>query len=258
MSLTTHSKFIYGFEVDDTNLKIDFSEGGPELTATLGIGDYTLTTFAQELSSALNDAGALTYSVSVNRATRVLTISASSDFELLITSGSHLGTSAFGTAGFSGADLTGDDSYSGNVASGSEYATQFVVQSYVSPDDYQDSLFGTVNQAASGAIQVVSFGTLRFIEMDLKYVNNYDHGASDVIRNNPTGIAELRSLMQFLVLKAPVEFMPDEDAPNTYYSVILESTPDDTKGLKYKLKELYGKGLPGYFETGTLKFRVVE
>jgi hypothetical protein len=39
---------------------------------------------------------------------------------------------------------------------------------------------------------------------------------------------------------------------------MLESTPEDAKGLKYKLKELYGQGLPGYFETGVLKFRVLE
>ncbi len=258
MSLSTHSKFIYGFEVDADALNIDFNEGGSELTATLSIGVYTLTQFADELARALNEAGALTYTVSVNRTTRKLTIAAGSNFALLVSSGSHLGTTVFGIAGFTGSDRTGANSYVGNLAAGTEYSTQFILQSYVDPEDSQDNIYGTVNQAASGAIEVVTFGRLRFIEMNLKYATNVDHGSSNIIRSNATGISELRSLMQFLTTKAPFEFIPDEDAPNTFYSVLLESTADDSKGLKYKLKEQYSQGLPGYFETGVLKLRVIE
>jgi hypothetical protein len=258
MSLTTHSKFYFGYEISDEALYIDFDEGGAELTAELDIGNYTLTDFADELARALNEAGALTYSVDVNRSTRVLTISATGNFTLRITSGSHLGTTAFGVAGFTGADVTGDNEYIGNAGAGSEYVTQFILQSYVSPEDFQEAIYGTVNQSASGAVEVVTFGELRFIEANLKYVTNVSHGATGVIRSDSSGVAKLRTFMQYLTTKAPLEFMPDEDTPATYYSVMLEGTPDDSKGLKYKLKELYSQGLPGYFETGNLKFRVLE
>lgn len=257
MSLTTHSKFYYDYVVSDDALYIDFSEGASELTATLDIGSYSLTDFVAELSRALNAAGALDYTVTLNRTTRKITIAASGDFELLVSTGSHEGTSAFGLAGFSGADLTGEDSYEG-AAAGSAYTTQFILQSYVSPDDFQDSTYGSVNKSASGKLEVISFGTETFVEANLKYATNYEHGADAPIRSNATGVADLRALMQYLTTKGPLEFMPDEDTPNTFYTVVLESTPDDNKGLRYKLKELYGQGLPGYFETGTLKFRVLE
>ncbi len=258
MSLQTHSKFFYGFTVSDENLNLDFDEGGSELTATLNIGDYTLTDYANEISRALNEAGAFTYSVSVNRTTRKITISAGSAFTLRIASGTHIGTTAFTTAGFTGANVTGSTSYTGNVEAGTEYTTQFMLQSYVGPEDFQDAIFGTVNQSASGAIEVVTFGQLRFIEMNLRFATDIDHGASTVIRTNATGVDDLRALMQFLTSKAPLEFMPDEDDPGTFFSILLESTTDDQKGLKYKLKEQYDKGLPDYFDTGVLKFRVIE
>ncbi len=258
MSLSTHSKFYYGFEVSDDELNIDFSEGSGELTAVLSIGNYTMTDFATELARALNDAGALTYTVSVNRTTRIFTIAASGTFSLLVATGSHLGTTAFGVAGFSGSDRTSAATYAGNAAAGFSYSTQFILQSYVGPDDYQEALYATVNQSASGAVEVVTFGLLRFVEMNLKYATNIDHGASDVIRTNVAGHENLQALMVFLTTKAPLEFMASEDAPATFLSVFLESTADDAKGLKFKLKEQYGQGLPGYFETGTLKFRVIE
>lgn len=258
MSLRTHSKFYFGFEVSDDALYIDFDEGGSELTAELQIGNYTLTDFCDELARALNEAGALTYTVSVNRTTRIITVAASGNFTLRVASGSHLGTTAFGLAGFTGADRTGAATYDSNAAAGSEYATQFILQSYVGPEDFQEAISGVVNQSASGDVEVVTFGELRFIEANFKYVTDIDHGASDIIRSDASGVSKLRTFMQYLVTKAPLEFMPDEDTPGTFYSVLLESTPDDQKGLKYKLKEQYGQGLPGYFETGVLKFRVLE
>lgn len=259
MSLITHSKFIYGFEVSDEALFIDFDEGGSEITAELSIGSYTLTDFADELARALNEAGAFNYAVSVDRATRVITISSDGGaFSLHVASGSHLGTTAFTLAGFTGADLTAANSYSANLAAGSEYATQFIAQSYVGPDDSKKAIYGTVNQSASGVVEVVTFGSLSFIEMNLMYVTDIDHGSSTVIRSDSSGVDKLRALMAHLTSKAPLEFMEDEDDANTFYSVMLESTPEDGKGLDSKLKEQYGKGLPNYFETGLLKFRVLE
>lgn len=257
MSLSTHSKFYYGFEVTADAYLLDFSEGAGELTAELDVGAYSLEDFADEISRAMNEAGALTYTVSVDRATRKITISAGSNFSLLVATGSHLGTSIFEAAGFTGADRSGAASYEG-AAAGSEYATQFVLQSYVGPDDFQDSTYGTVNKSASGKIEVVSFGEESFIEANIAFVTDRAQPSGGPIRNNASGVNNLRALMQYLITKGPLEFMPDESDPDTFHEVVLESTPDDARGLRYKLRELYGRGLPGFFETGVLKFRVTN
>lgn len=66
----------YGFEVNTSNNKIDFDEGGTPLVATLASGTYTGAELATEVARALNDAGALTYSCSYSDSTRKFTISA--------------------------------------------------------------------------------------------------------------------------------------------------------------------------------------
>ena len=429
MSLLTHSKFYYGYEVTPAALYLDFDEGGGELTATLEIGSYTLTEFVAEVARALNEAGANTYTVTVDRATRIITIAADSSTDLLVEAGSHLGTTAWGLLGFTtnasiitggggggggfnfenvvNASTTADtvtnttapgdvwnagatsvesaagDGYvefktnaidggtmtgftegftgtfytqidyaiylpgpgenvqifesgaqvasglgtytnsdvmrverigttiyyknsgntiytSGNpsadplyfqtsingpsgapgdfggivdivtdfvstatdaiadVAAGSEYVTQFILQSHVKSEHSQGATYATLNKSASGKVEVVKFGDEYFMEANIKYATDYLYGASTPIRNNATGVADLNAFLIYLISKGPIEFMADEDAPETFEKMILESTPDDSKGLKYKLKELYGQGLPGYFETGVLKFRVAE
>lgn len=258
MSLTTHSKFYFGYEIDSDNLYLDFSEGGPELTAVIPVGSYSLETIADAVAGALTEAGGQTYSASVNRITRKITISAPGNFELLVSSGSHLGSSAYSVIGFTGADLTGDDNYLGNQGAGSEYTTQFILQSYIPASNYQQAADAVVNKAASGRVEVVTYGTEQFIEMDLKFVTDIAQDASSPIRQNLSGVAALRTFLQFLVTKAPVEFMADEDDESTFETLILESTPLDQKGTGYKMRELYDRGLPGYFETGVLKFRVTE
>ena len=59
-----------------------------------------------------------------------------------------------------------------------------------------------------------------------------------------------------MITKSPIEFMKDEADQATFTKVILEKTPRDTKGLKYKMKERFASGLVGYFDSGLLQFRV--
>lgn len=257
MSLRTHSKFYFGFEVSAENDWIDFDEGSGELSAQVAVGSYTLEQLAVAIADALNSEGTLEYTVTVDRATRKLTISAGANFELLVTAGTHSGTSVFGTAGFT-TDRSGDDSYLADNAIGSVYTTQFILQNHVDQEDSQAATYGTVNKSASGKVEVVTFGLEKFIEFNLRYVNNYEQAADGPIRENLTGVENLRTFMRYLTTKAPLEFMPDEDDPDTFVSMFLESTPEDSMGLKYKLKEQYERNLPGYFDTGVLKFRVIE
>jgi hypothetical protein len=157
--------------------------------------------------------------------------------------------------GFSGSDKTGDDTYTGAAASGSSFTTQYVLQSYVSSEDSRKAASAVVNKSASGRVEIVSFGEERFVEFNNQYITNRT-GVSPLITDNATGVENARTWMRFLITKAPFEFMADKDTPGTFEKLILESTPEDQNGLAYKLKEMTGKSLPGFFETGTLKCRV--
>lgn len=101
-------------DVDATNNKLDFKEGsGAELTATLSSGAYTLSALAAEIKTRMDAAGALTYTVSVTD--DKFTISAASGFSLLVGTGTHESTSIFSHIGFTGDDLTGLATYTGDM-----------------------------------------------------------------------------------------------------------------------------------------------
>lgn len=258
MSLSTHSKFYYGYEITEENNALDFSEGGSELQATLDVGSYTLTTILDAIAIALNDVGALTYTVSVNRDTRLITIASTSNFELLVSTGSRSGSSVFSTIGFSGSDKTGALTYTASAAAGSEYRTQFILQSYVDTNSFVDAAEGTVNTSASGLVEVYRFGQNQFMEANFTYITDRVLVDGAPIRKKPSGVLELQTLMRHFISKAPFEFMPNEDDSATFETMILESTPDNKSGIGFKLKELYTKNLPGFYETGVLKFRKIQ
>lgn len=257
MSISTFSSFYFDLTADNDAYLLDFDEGGSELTATLNFGDYTLTDFLAEVETALNAAGALTYTVSLDRATRYVTIAASGTFSLLVSSGSH-GAAVFTKLGFSGTDKTAAATYTGTAACGSVYLPQFKLQGYVPAENYTKRLNVTNHETASGLVESVSFGTVRFIEMDIKFATDIYQPSTGPITNNQSGVANLNTFMQFLITKAALEFMPDSSSPNTYFTVLLESTSEDKNGTAYRLKEMIDIKLAGYYSTDKLKFRVVE
>jgi len=99
--IQTYSKFYYGIEITEDNCKMDFDEGGGELTATLDYGTYTPEEIATEVALQLNAAGAFTYTCTFDRSTRKLTITPSASMEMLFNSGTNAVESAFATLGFS-------------------------------------------------------------------------------------------------------------------------------------------------------------
>jgi len=103
----------YGFliDVDSTNNEINFSEGAGELTATVADGQHTLSGLASAIKTALDSAGALTYTVSVSTENKI-TISATGTFSILSKTGTS-SASLLTEIGFSGytedlADVTID------------------------------------------------------------------------------------------------------------------------------------------------------
>lgn len=246
------AKFYYGYAITEDNKYLPFSEGASSYIGILSNGAYTLTDFAAEIERVLNVTGALVYTVTVDRATRKITISSTSNFTLKVTSGGS--TSIYADAGFTGADRTGASTYQGNLGAGHEYKPQFPLQSYVDKNSYQMAVESAVLTAADGTVEVVKFGQASFYEMNIKYAT--DLTTDGAIIDSGTGYTDLVAFMKFIITKSPVEFMPDRNFPATFDKVMLEKTPDSDKGVGYKLKELYDKGMPGYYETGVLKFRV--
>jgi hypothetical protein len=257
--INTFSKFYYlGTEIIENNNRLFIDEGNGELEAEVTIGSYTIAGLCLALKSALNAVGDLSYSVEFDRETRLITISASGTFSVLRDSGAYFSAGIYGLIGFDGAEnLTGLDAYTGGQVAGQAYEPQFKLQSFVSSDDLQEAVDAVINETASGQVEVVKFGIRRFVEMNISFATDVDQGSGGVILSNPTGVADLRRFMQFLVTKSPVEFMPDKDSPEVFQNLLLESTPESSKGTGYRLRELYDRSLPGYFETGLLKFRVV-
>lgn len=256
MALNTYSKFYYGWTVTEASKHIDFNEGGAELTAELIVGSYSSSTLADEIKRAMEDAGALTYTVTFNRSTRKFTISAGSNFALLTTSGSHIGTLAFDLIGYTGADHTGASSYVADAVSGGTYSPQFKLQSYISSEHLRRAVDVSVNKTTSGRVEVVSFGLEKFMECEIKFIT--DIAQSGPILNNDTGVADYLAFIRFAVTKGQVEFMVDSNDVDTYEVFILESTEDSSDGTGYRLIEEYDRGLAGYYKSGKLKFRVFE
>jgi hypothetical protein len=257
MSLSTFSSFYFGHTVTSINNSIDFDEGGSELQATLNPGDYSLEEYAEEVKRAMDDAGALTYTVTVARATGFMTIASTSNFTLRTLTGTRFGSSAYPMMGFTiVANFTGTNTYTGTLRSGSVYRPQSLLVDHIASENFVEKTEAVVNESASGRVQVFTFGTTNFIEFTIRLANDYTQPNSQVqIETQASGVANLRAFMNYIVTKAKFEYMPDRAVASTFEKVILETTPASRNGTSYKLEEL--GSAPGYFSTGKLRLRVV-
>lgn len=259
MALSTFSTFYYGHTITSDNQYINFDEGSGDVAATIAIGSYTPTDFATAIQTAMNAAGTFTYTVTFNRSARTITIATSDgNFSLLAASGNNVDFGAWTLMGFASTDLSGAATYTGDTTSGSVYNPPFKLQDYISSSDWRQASSATVNKSASGRVEVIKFGDEQFIQANIKYVTNITQPDSNIIKNDASNVANLRTFMQYIINKRPFEFMPDIDTVATFEEVLLESSPGYKDGTGYKLKELYDQGLPGYYETGPLVLRVVS
>jgi len=251
----TYSKWYYGHLITADNNKIDFSEGGgPELTATLRPGSYTLEEFADELASQMTAVGGQTYSTSVNRASRRITISAPSSFTLRVTTGTHLGTTAYTLAGFI-TNSTGTTATGAN-GSGSEFAPQFPLQGLLDFSQQREYVDSSVNIAASGYVEVVSFGSITRMDCEIKFQTNVAQ-ANYLIKNDPSGFQNFKDFMEYGIKKGRMEFILDQSVPSNYVKCILDRTGASQNGTAYELKRMISDKLWDYYESGPLGFREV-
>lgn len=257
MALTTQSRFFYGLQITTANRFLDFQEGVNVRVATLQVGRYTGSSLATEIARQMNAVGSIEYAVSYDRNTRTFTISGDSTFSLLTQSGNNFGLSCWDTIGFTSPDKTGASSYVGANATGKEYQTQFKIQSYKPTSKNRRAIDGVINKSASGVVEVVKFGDERFMSGEFNFITNIEQAAGSIIRTNQTGVEDFIDFIEWCTEKGPVEFMPDENDLQTFETLILESTEVDSKGLDYELIELYDRGLPEYYRSGILRFRLI-
>lgn len=260
--ITTESAFIYGFNLTSENNLLNFDEGNGELTVELAIGNYSAQELADEIASKMSLISVVQeYSVELENNTLPLRFSITgvlnNNFDLLISSGSGAAISAYSLIGFTGADLTGLSTYTGNNQAGSVYYPQFLLQNYVDFEDDQSTSASVVNKSTDGTnIEVVSYGNVKIMSCDFLFITDIINQKE--IKNNPNGVSDAREFMKYAITKGKIDFIKDIETPNVALTCILESTPQSQQGTAFKLNELYARRLAGYFELTGLKFRLIE
>jgi hypothetical protein len=257
----TFSQFYYGFKInaEPYNGYLDIDEGTGPIAIQVPTGSYTLDDLAKAIRESLLAQGTLDYVVFADRTNRRITISANLPFSILSFTGVHSGTSIYSLIGFNTlADSASALSHTSIRPAGKCYEPQFKLQSYISPEDFQETNQASVNVASIGTVvEVVNFGLAKFIQMDIKYITNRPSDGR-IVKNNKTGLEDARDFLRYITQKNYFEFMPNINDANTYFKILLESSPDYSDGTGYKLKELFDKNLPDIYETGILKLRIVE
>ena len=253
--IDTKPLFYYGIEIKESNSWLDYQEGaGPIKSVQLNLGNYTPSTFAIEIARAMTGGSTLTYSASLNRTTRIITISTTSNFKLLQSTGPHSADGVWNELSFGGDTALGL-LHACVSAVGDEWRPQFLPQDWVPFEHNVSAVDGVRKEATSGAVETVSFGSKEVMEMNFTFITNrFVDGPFD---NDSQGVEKALSFLRYATTSADLEFMQDRDNPDNFVMSILESTPENSNGLGFKLKELYGKGLPMFYETGLLKFRKV-
>ena len=256
MALSTHSIFYYGFTITSGNRFINFDEGGGELTAQLQIGSFTMDEMRTIIKTAMDAAGSDTYTIAVNRSTRVFTISSTGTFSLLLGTGSQIGASPFNLLGFTSvSDTASASSHAGTSAAGFAYEPQFILQDYIDDNNFQEKIDSKVNESASGELEVINFGTRKLIEFSIKWITNIMPQDGKVIKSNPTGVEDAQAFMQNITTKNPFEFMQNISDRDAFKKLVLERTGESDKGTSYKIDEKVSQGLPEYYDINRLKFR---
>jgi hypothetical protein len=256
----TNSVFYFGHTVTGDNNSLPFDEGSGEIVAEIAVGSYSLTSFLEAVAKAMNAVSSgNNYSLSVDRDTRQITITGNNPFDILSNSSLLINVSIFDLLGFdTSTDKVGLSSYTGENASGKEYLPQFKLQEYVDFEDDQRSASASVNESASGLVEVISYGNVKTMSCNIILANNYPQGKASPITENLNGVNDLREFMEYATKKGDIEFMPDINDRATGQICLLESTNENPNGTAFKLKEQFRRGLVGYFETGLIKFRKVS
>jgi hypothetical protein len=257
MAIFSNPAFYYIEPVTLNNQRLDLDEGIGEITVVLNPAGYSHTELANQIQTQLNLTATQPYSVLFNREDRTYTISAPANFDLFVTSGTNSGLSIYETIGFL-TDQTGSNTYTSEVSTGNEYLPQFPLQDFKGFEDNEIGVDASVNEAASGVVEVITYGRRSFMSFNIKYIKDGSPCSDSIYGSDPNAVQNARNFLSFCIGKSRLEFMRDELDRNTFDTVLLESTRKSKQGTGYELVELYKEGLIGYYETGRLEFRKIE
>ncbi len=142
------------YAVTRGNNKLDFDEGGGEVTATLTVGLYTSAGLATEVQTRLNEVGAFMALTCVySDTTHKVTIGTDIALNLLVKTGASREISSWKLLGYDpSADLTGSTSYEAADALFSDPDAEHVLR--VNAQGYKDDASGTYTGSASALINV--------------------------------------------------------------------------------------------------------
>lgn len=256
MGLKTRSLFLYGYEVSKNERFISIDEGSGEIIVELTPSGYTFSELAQELSRALNQYGANDYAVVANRTNRTFTITGSASFDILNATGAYAGSGLYVTLGISGADHTGGPSYSSDLTTGKAWQPQLPLFSYAPSSNREGSVEATQNESGSGQVEVISFGTVNYMECDAKYITNR-RDKPNIVDLDINAVENAMAFLRYIRNKNRIEFMADKSDMDTFEKFILSKTQASATGLEVRLYEMTGQNLQDYFETQLLTFRKV-
>lgn len=246
MALTAYSSFSYGITVTTgSNDKIDFeTSASAEVTATLTPGYYSLTTIAIEVARAMIEADPThTYTITVNRSNSRITITTSFSYlTLLFGTGTNAATSAASLLGFTGTDKSGATAYTGASSCGTLLTTSWFGSNFLAPEHFQVQ-FGSVNISANGQKEAIVYPAQTFWQVQFKYITK------------ALWTSSWYPLMQWMIAQKPIEFVPEITDTSVFYEGTLEATPQDAKGISYKVTEMLPQ-MPNYYDTGLMRFRV--
>lgn len=251
MALKNPSSFLYGIEITTFNNAIDFQivSMGPVLQATLNLGFYSLEDLMNEVFRAISAADPSNlYTVSADRSyaggtqNRTTIDTTGSYLSILWNSGPRAATTACFILGFAKVDSTGATSYTGTSSTGTILLPTLVGYNYSAPTRYKKN-YGVCNVSTSGLKESLTWAIQQFIGVQFMYEpESYVDSA-------------WQPFMDWAMQQRAFEFTPDITAPNTFYSVTLEQTTADGKGLAYEFKEML-PDFPFLYDTGMLKMRI--
>jgi hypothetical protein len=251
MALTKRSLYLYNLSVTSGNSSIDFKavSGGPTLFATLTIGYYSLQDLMIEVARAMNAADpAHTYTTSIDRTfssgtqNRVTITSSSVFFSLLFLTGPRTATASNVLLGYTYTDKTGATFYQSQSTAGSTLSPSLVGYNYLPPEMFQ-KVIGSKNISTSGDVEIISFATHRFFQVQFKY------------EPQAFVIVDWSALLIWMSNGRPLEFTPDISDPSTVINCTLEKTAYDAKGMGFQLKEML-PDFPFLYDTGLMVYRV--
>lgn len=250
----TLSAFNYGHTVTSSNSAINFIEptqDNIELLANIEERDYSLSEFVDAVALAMNNAGKLIYTATLNRTGNIITISSTESFTLSVSTGTQSSISAFPLMGYTVGDVSGL-SLDGDSASGSQYIPQYYLQNYVDFEDDEKSNQAKVNISSSGDIvEVVNFGVQNRMSCVIDFVKDGILGVH--LNKTNTGLQELRDFLKYIRTKAKIEFIPDKDNPlsNPITKCIADRIGSSRDATGFVLRENFRTN---YFSSSNLVF----